>query len=488
MNPFARAREFIIRRSLQRTARQLSLATEAELLAKVSDRVLKVFRHAARVVPGYAEVLDRGAVPSSQIASLHDFQRLVPVLDKQTWFGRTYREISAADRRNDVASFFSSSGQTGFFSMGTETRAEQKKAALFLEFALQQAFGALDRKTFLINCLSMGVRAHTRTIPLAETSVREDVVLALLEKLSSEFDQFAVLGEHLFLKLVVEQGLERPEPIDWKTLRVHLITGAEFIPENFRTYLASLMGIDLQDPHGGSISINYGLSEISASIAHENWHTIQIRRLAHQDPVFRRALCGEECMFCPAVMQYHPSQVYLETDHAIPDRPELLVTVLDTQRVIPIIRYNTKDRARTVSHSELASVLRAFGRVDLIPPTRLPALLLWGKCKGLRNGSSAIYPEQVKEAIYADPQVAAGLTGNFRLSPGQSQPKVAVQLREGRLSSTRIESSFGAELTKYCDAPVKAEVLAYRSFPHGMRHDFERKNQYLGGEGEVPAR
>lgn len=488
MNLFARAREFIIRRTLQRTARQLSLASEAELIARVPERVLEVFRHAARLVPGYAEILDRSTVPVGRIVSLQDFQRLVPVLDKESWFGREYQNISAADQRDNVASFFSSSGQSGFFSMGTETRAEQKKAALFLEFALQQAFRALDRKTFLINCLSMGVRVHTRTIPLAETSVREDVVLALLKKLSAEFDQFVLLGEHLFLKLVVEQGLDQSDPVDWKALCVHVITGAEFIPENFRTYLAGRMGIDPGNPDGGSININYGLSEITASIAHENWHTIQIRRLAHQDEAFRRALCGEDYGFCPALMQYHPSQVYLETDHTIPERPELLVTVLDTQRVIPIIRYNTKDRARTITHSELSSVLRAFGRDDLVPPTRLPGLLLWGKCKGLPDGATVFYPEQVKEALYADAQVAAALTGNFRLSRGQSHPKVSVQLREGQLSFTRLKATLGEELTRYCSASVELEVLAYRDFPHGIRHDFERKSQYLVGEGEAGVR
>ncbi len=472
-------RKFLLRRSICRMAASLGRTKEDEFLSSVPDRVIKVFRHAIRNVPGYRCFLEQRGIGAGTITCFDEFHEQVPILDKQTWFGRRFAEIAAKDRLSDVAAFFSSSGQTGFFSLGTETHAEQRTAALFLEFALQKMFSALERRTLLVNCLPMGVRAHTRTIPVAETSVREDVVLALLNKVKEEFDQVILLGEHLFLKHVVEEGLSQREHVEWKKLRIHVVTGAEFVAENFRTYLASLLGIDVGDPSGGSVNINFGLSEISPSIAHENWHTIQIRRLAYEHSEFRKALMGTGCGFCPTVMQYNPTQFYLETDTRNAERPELLVTVLDTLRCIPIIRYNTGDHARTLTHSEVSGVLRDFGREDLIPPIRLPCLLLWGKCRPFKQGFATVYPEQVKEAIYVDGSVAAALTGNFHIGGGHAAPCIKFQLKEGLSLSDDLIDSLKSQCRDRTGVDLEVRVFPHREFPYGIRHDFERKNRYL---------
>ena len=479
MNLLSRAREALIRRSLRRAAEQLATADSEALSAGTADRVLRIFQKTARTVPAYRRLLEQEGIAACKVDSLDAFHRQVPIIDKRSWFGNALKEICTGGNLDGIASFYSSSGQTGFFSYGVETRQEQKNAALSVEFALQQAFQALDRKSLLINCLPMGVRLHTRSLPVAETSVREDVIWSLLRKLEGEFEQFILIGEHPFLKHVIEGGSAGPNPIDWPKLRIHAVTGAEYVAENFRTYLASLLGMDVENPDSGKVIVNYGLSELSVSIAQENWHTIQIRRLAHTNLRFREALCGGDCAFCPNVMQYYPSQVYLETQRLQSDREELVVTMLDIHRRIPIIRYNTGDCAQIASHGDIARLLHDFGRTDLIPPLRLPFVLLRGKCKGLPSSSAIIYPEMIKEALYGDVRIAAAITGNFSLRDGESTAEVLVQLKEALKPSAEIQESLRRQIAHSFGTAIIVKPVAYKDYSFGIRHDFERKNQYL---------
>ena len=348
------------------------------------------------------------------------------------------------------------------------------------KLALQQAFQALDRRTLLLNCLPMGVRVHTDVLPVADTSVREDVVWSLLRKLESDFEQFIFLSESPFLKHLIEGGAELPEPIPWKQLRVHLVTGAEYISEHLRTYLAGLLGMDLTDPAGGRMIVNYGLSELSVSVAHENWHTIQIRRFAIENPAFSTALCGEVVPYCPNVMQYYPSQVFLETQRGAEGWGELVVTMLDLERQIPVVRYNTGDCAILISHARLAQVLREFGKTEWIPPLALPVVLTFGKRQGLATERGTIYPEQVKDALYVNPTVARQVTGNFRLRKAQGVPELPVQLRENAAASSQLLARPAGGARCATGDPLTLTLVPYREFPFGMRHDFERKNRYIG--------
>ena len=485
MNLLSRAREAFIRRGIRRAARHLATADADLLSAGAREQVLRTFQTAAVAVPAYRHLLEQNGVVASKVDSLEAFHRLVPVIDKRSWFGNDLRQICTGGNLDGVASFFSSSGHSGLFSYGVETRKEQQNAALSVEFALQQAFGALDRKTLLINCLPMGVRLHTRSLAIAETSVREDVIWSLLRKLSGEFEQFVLIGEHPFLKHMIEGAIEGPEPIDWQRLRIHIVTGAEYVAENFRTYLASLLGIDIENPSSGVLLVNYGLSELSVSIAQENWHTIQIRRLANGDPRFRKALFGDDSAFCPNVMQYYPSQVYLETLRSPSNREELIVTMLDEHRRMPIVRYNTGDCANIKSHAEIARLLRDFDRADLIPPLRLPFVVMRGKCVGLPSDSGFIYPEIIKEALYSDMRIAASVTGNFRLSDGHSGPQVLIQLKPTR-TPIEIQDDITRQIAHATGQPITVEVVAFVDYPFGIRHDFERKNQYLDSTWPAP--
>ncbi|RNC73134.1 MAG: hypothetical protein ED859_00040 [Desulfuromonadales bacterium] len=421
---------------------------------------------------------EKGVNPGA-ISTIAAFKEKVPFLDKESVFPRNaLRDLCVGGHLDDICSFYSSSGSSGVFSFGAETWQSASHAALGLEFLLDQHFQIFRRKTLLINCLPMGVKIATRTIPVADTSVRADVIHALIKKLADDFDQFILVGESPFLKKVIEEGSENGIP--WHNLLVNVITGGEFIAENFRSYLGHLLGIDFDSPERGMILVNMGLSELGLSIFREEHRTIQLRRQAHLNRDLRYALFGTGTEVCPLVMQYFPQQTFLETVPGKDGRPELVVSTLGKNLKIPLIRYRTGDTARTMTYPEMALVLKELGRENLLPEFRLPFGMVGGKSVEveLAHGES-VSANEVKEALYHDFGVASQVTGNFRLSRENGEVTLLVQLRDGFAATPGLVGKLSAALATYARVKVTIAILPYRQFPFGIEHNYERKNQYI---------
>jgi phenylacetate-coenzyme A ligase PaaK-like adenylate-forming protein len=473
-------RDRVIRWQYRRGAQFLRTATPEQLQAISERKVLSAFHRAARSVPAYAQILREHGVRASDITSIEAFREKVPILDKETVFAaHELRDLCVGGNLDGIRLFYSSSGHSGTFSYGVESADDAKTAALGVEFALDSAIGIFDRKTLFINCLPMGVKVHSRTLALAETSVRADVIWALIRKLKDDYEQFLLIGEHLFLKAVIDGGPDNG--VDWKKILVHIITGAEYVSESFRSYVASRTGSDPDRPETGVFGINFGLSELSFSVFQENTRTIRIRRKAYEDSALRWALYGRETTICPSVMHYYPHQTYIETTEGEDGRQELVVSMLDPKRKLPLIRYNTKDTVRLLSHDELGGILRETGHEELIPEFRLPIGISWGKFKPLVTTSGQrIYSEQAKEALYTDHDVATAVTGNFRLREEGSGPELLIQLRPSVEPKEAWARALATHLKDYLEAdPPQIMMLRYHEFPYHFEHDFERKTQYV---------
>ncbi|MEA3457440.1 MAG: hypothetical protein U9R21_02035 [Candidatus Thermoplasmatota archaeon] len=460
-------------------AHSLSTIDPEKIIAIGESGLLRAFYRAAEKVPAYRKLLSEKGVNPKKITIIEEFKDRVPFIDKETVFpANELRDICVGGNLDGICSFYSSSGHSGVFSFGAETWDNASSSALGLEFLLDNHFHIFRRKTLLINCLPMGVKIYTSTLPVADTSVRADVVHALIKKLVSEFDQFILVGESPFLKKVIEEGAEKG--ILWRDIIVNVITGGEFIAENFRSYLAHLLGIDFEDPESGIIAVNMGLSELSLSIFSENFQTIQLRRMAHKDRELRHALFGEGTKVCPLVMQYFPQQTYLET---VPDQKgslELVVSTIGENLKIPLIRYKTGDMVRTLSYTEMKNILKDIGHESLLPEFQLPFGIIWGKklWVDLENGER-ISPNEVKEALYQNFNIAGRVTGNFRLSKNNGYATVLVQLRNGFEALPDMAETLSDYLKNYVKAKIEINILPYNRFPHGMGHDYERKNQYI---------
>ncbi|WP_157238041.1 hypothetical protein [Desulfobacter curvatus] len=457
------------------------MATQSpeKIIADCEKKILKAFYRAAKNVPFYKKLLDEKKIRPETIKSLNQFTQHVPMIDKETVFpGNSLVDICYGGELDDVCLIYSSSGSSKVFSFGVETWKNRGNIAVGLEFLLDNVFRIFDRKTFLINCLPMGVKVFTRTIPVAETSVREDVIIALILKLKDEFDQFILVGESPFLKKVVEEGIKAGVP--WKGLCVNCITGGEYIPETYRTYMSTLLGIEKGKPESGIFIVNMGLSELSLSIFSENVETINIRHAAIRNDQLRCRLAGKESRVVPLIMQYFPQQTWLET---LPDEngnPELIVSMLHPESKIPLIRYNTGDQVKLMSYSEMERILNEYGVGKLMPTFKLPfGIILGKKLSVIDEQSKEVSVTEIKEALYDKIDVAGKITGNFRLLTDNGKALLWVQLKSEVGNCNGLKEHIIDSISKYTSCLVAVELYPYDRFPYGLEHNFERKNPYI---------
>jgi phenylacetate-CoA ligase len=108
-----------------------------------------------------------------------------------------------------------------------------------------------------------------------------------------------------------------------------------------------------------------------------------------------------------------------------------------------------------------------------------PALMVCGRGQYAQAGDRRVYPEEIKEALYANPELARQTTVNFRLRSGSPRALLRVQLVPGTRPATSLADRFAEALARYTDTPVEVRCEPYEDFHSGMSLDYERKFAYL---------
>ncbi|QNN21313.1 hypothetical protein HED60_03185 [Planctomycetales bacterium ZRK34] len=451
------------------------------LAARAQRGALAMFRRAVRCVPAYPDILkalDAGFDPAS-VRNVADFQN-VPATRKPDLFGAyPLSKLCMHGSLTDAVCIYTSSGFSGHYSFGAETYEEESRVRSAIDRMLDLYFDARRKQLLLINALPAGVRVPSRLATVVDTSTRPDAVLAIFKQLADEFDQVLLIAEHPFLKRVVEMGVDRG--VDWNRYTVHAVTGAEVMPENFRGYLGSMLGhnLDDDDSDGGQTFVSLGISELSLSLGQETGATRRIRRLAAADAKLRSTLFGDEA-FVPTFVQYDPRTLYLENGVGPDGRPIVLMTTLNRRRKIPLIRYTTDDWARVYSHEEVAALLNQCGRGDLIPRYPLPCLAMWGRGQCVTVAQQPVYPEQVKEAIYSDHDLAAALTGDFQMRQDGDRVAIRFQLNARKAAEQAdVPDRLRQALHSYLPVDVDATLVAFGDFHHSVPLTYQHKRHYL---------
>src|SRR5690606_21152796 len=200
-----------------------------------------------------------------------------PVLNKTNTFARfPLDQLCHPGALDNLAGVLTSSGHGARFGYGLTTWSQSRQASDAIDLGLEYAFQTDSRKTLLINTLPMGVRFSSNSVTVAETSVREDMAVALATEFGKFFEQIILVGDPLFLKLVTDYCKERH--IEWRQHKVHLIIGEETFGEHFRDYLARHFVLDNDDPSNGLIGSSMGVAELGLNLFYETEQTIWLRR------------------------------------------------------------------------------------------------------------------------------------------------------------------------------------------------------------------
>jgi phenylacetate-CoA ligase len=303
------------------------------------------------------------------------------------------------------------------------------------------------------------------------------MVFAVIKKFASEFDQILIVGEGSFIKKIIEDGRDEHR-IDWPRLNVHLITGEEGIAENYRTYVAALLGVDVDSADSRIVGSSMGVAELDLNIFHETRDTIRVRRLAHRDPSVRKALFGTDHAFCPMLFVYYPHRCFVEELPVQSRGSELVISMLSEEMKIPLLRYRSGDFGKVLGYDHVVRNLADLHH-PMKPDLHVPWVAVEGRGRALATEAGPLFPEAVKEALYRDPTIAEAITGNFRLSPTATQGKLEIQMRRGRNAPARATAIVLDALALYAGVQPGVEFQAFGDFRHNTGVDYERKFAYL---------
>ena len=455
----------------------LKVVSPGDIVAAGEEMLLKAFKRAAARVPAYKKILEEAGCVSDRVDSIAAFKDCVPIINKESIFPRfSIKELCLDGNWGRIRSVMSSSGFSGVYSFGVTSEENYGETVQGIDAALDYMFATATKNTLFINGLSMGVRVPT-SLPTADTSVRWDMALAIYKKFYQEFDQVVIIGDPHFLKIYFEEGIA--QGIAWKDKNIHLITGGDWMPETYRSYLGDILGTDWETMDRGLIGGTMGVAELDLNLFHESRDSIRIQRAVLRDTRLRYALYGEGCDVQPTLFHYYPHRTFLEVINRGDGMPELVISMLSESLLIPLLRYNVGDVARIYSYEEIQTILRDCGYGQLCPELKLPLVAIGGRKTNLMPRCAiCITPQAVKHGMYEDFEAAALTTGCFRVAAVAAQAAegmIEVQLRKGVAETSASEAIFRRTIEKYVPAPFQLKIYPYAAFPYSMELDYERK-------------
>jgi len=464
----------IIKKIRQGVVLRILRSTNPERLHRIGlNKLLSVFKQAAENIPAYKRMLEKGHIHVKKIHDLSQFKSNVPVIDKSIFTNNDILNICNRARMPDIMQAATSSGFSGDFSFGLTLKGDRKKTVFFVDTLMEYIFNVSRKRTLWINTTGMGVRIPT-SIPLVETSVRPEVVLDAVRRLAHHFDQIILHGNPFFIKKVLEDGIE--QGIDWRSMKVNIITGEDWFPETFRNYMMDLAGINNDAPGGGQMLTTFGICEVALTLFQESPDLVRIRRLAMKDKNLREELFGKGSELCPILFHYHPYQIYLEEKDG-----ELLFTSLTQNSVIPLIRYDSKDKGKVYSYNQVKNILKMYGYEAYIPDLKLPLVSVMGRSgKSLEVNGKEVTPELIKACIYDTFELAGATTGYFRMSKKEGSILIEIQLREKYTSTEDLLNKYNKSFHKYLgDMDIGLKLYPYRDFPYGIGLMYEKRFSYI---------
>jgi phenylacetate-CoA ligase len=312
------------------------------------------------------------------------------------------------------------------------------------------------------------------------------MAVALVETFAHHNEQVVLCGDPLFMKRFTDYARERG--VDWTRFRVNIMMGEEIFGECFRGYLALCVGLDPDRFDNGYIASSFGVGELGLHLCYETPATISLRRAALANPAFARDLIGahsDDGATLPMMFTFNPLRTFLEV--VGPDATgfgAMTTSMLDPERTVPFLRYQTGDVVRLLDHTTVTDVAR---RHDVPLAADLPhaLLALRGREKeALPNGSHVGF---YKDSLYVDHRIARLLTGAFRTTFSGQRCTMHVQLVPLQLPEAWIEERLLDAMPPRI-RPARLVLWPYARFPFGMSLDYERKSvHYVPGEQDPEA-
>jgi phenylacetate-CoA ligase len=443
-------------------------------LGDARESALASFLRAVSGSEGYRAWLQAHGVDPETIDDLNQ----VPFLTKDDVFSGDVTRWVEGGLTEGAAELLTSSGQSGSFSVGVNSRAEQRALQASTDEALRAAGADESSSTLLLNCLPMGITVPTSLATVATPSVHLDMAQELYERLGPNFDRVVILAEPVFLKEFAER-LFAHHGAAWTATTTICVVGGEWIAESWRRYVGGLFGMPpTVQPGTSGILISMGAAELGINLLFETPELRTVRSLIDESGLGSGLFSGT-FDYTPTLFAYDPRRLYVE-ERVHPDGRSTLAFTPLTRRLLPLVRYDLGDLGEVLPPERVNARLAAMG---LEVRTPVPVIAFWGReSAGLEIGGRTIRPELVKQRLFTYSAEAAVLTGRFYLAAGPP-PVIHLQLRPDTIATPGLAADLSAFLTEAAGMPTTVELHSYRDYPYHLAGDFQRKPVYHAVSG-----
>ena len=475
-----------LRYLLHKKAAELAALSPTVIEQRSESAAIHAFHRARKQSPFYARLLEEQGVDPERIRTISDFQTQVPIVDKKTIYSSDALKLFPNLLRESSGRIWSSSGSSGTCSFGFEPLRQLQAASLGIDFMLDCIYNVTSVRTIVFNCIPNPWPVIPRFSHYTDLGTRTDIAVHLLEKLSGVYDQFIIGGEPLLLKKLLEEARAAGSPLERR--RIHLITGGEFVSEHFRQYLLSLLNegrpaTENVDQSANSVLLTLGLAEFGAGVLFEMPAPAALRARIVKLPALRDALIGDR-PFCPQIFQHNPFATYVETPQNDRGKRRLVLTSLDPDAALPLIRYDCGDLAERISYNEFIGraqrVMPDFRPDGLFP---FPFVLASGKDAAVAASPTApeTSADEAKELLYSFQGLLPHLTGFFRMTRDKSNAAVRLLVQLG--ATTEKDDLPPDAVTQFESAATQrgwiVEWIQHRRFPVSMGLRFDKKFEYV---------
>ena len=398
--------------------------------------------------PAYRKYIENSGVNPARIKSIKD----LPVLNKQF-----LRQAANSLPIKRIKYIVPSSGTTSEeFSYGLFGAEELSNSVVSISRHVNEFFQTEEKRTLLLNVLPGGISVNVPSVTVLPVGTRIDSALSAVKTFSGLFDQLIIVGEPVFAKNLLEEGVAAGIP--WHLIPLNVILGGDWISETYRSYLGSILGT-------ANVFSSMGAAEIGLNYFFETVETVLLRQILFHKKGVRTALFGK-APFTPMIFAYNKKNLYIEAagdENFVP----VLITTLDPKRILPLIRYQIGDCGRLLSAHEINEALAKSGYPGFFKE-ETGIFAHFGRGMSIGN----IYPEQIKEILYK-PEIADLVTGNFHMVPDY-RPVLNVQMKKNVRLTSVIKARFRSAFPRI-DMVLK--LCDFNHFPCPL--DYERKIQYI---------
>lgn len=418
-----------------------------------NEAILQVKR-SIKKWPAYRKYVEARGIDPLKIRSLDE----LPVTDK-AFIAQAIHTVPLFKVRSIVPS----SGSTGMdFSYGLFSDADMKKSLLVIEAFLQHRFSTKKKKTLILNLLPGALSLCSTSATVASIGVRMDTAVSVIQSLGSSFEQIILVGEPLFIKNLIEYGVQHA--VSWEYLPLFIMIGGEWVSESYRAYIEGIVGCR-------RVFSSMGMAELGLHYFYETDETILLRNLLYQDRTLLKTIFGDTD-FCPMLFAFDESKIIVETIMEPDNSLEaILLTTVDPDRILPLLRCRCGDRGRIVSMEKVNHSLMAAGYRSIGQDKGSALLAHFGRGVQVQG----LYVEEVKERLYAAFEVASVSTGNFLIQSAGGGVYLKIQMKEDCGITRTVEQ---ACLSAFRGLSVEAELCPFELFPYPL--DYERKVHYAG--------